>query len=282
MSDHSSDPGAAQLAYTGERMMPGDSDPATFWEHIYRYRFATRFVPGQRVLDIACGEGYGSAALRQAGAVSVVGVDVSPQACEHARRTYGIDARVGDATAIPLPNQSIDIIVSFETIEHVAQPTEFINECARVLAPGGVLIISTPNRNRFRADDIENPFHCSEMSRDEFVTLLRSRFPQITLFSQDPQYARWWSLRGLATAYWRHDSWFWWRLRLMRHLRWRASRTLTPHLEGEVSTRFRQNPLDAIFLPTQALSDLFNRCAIRRSSWHGGDEPAYFLTITRT
>src|SRR5207249_9324746 len=106
-------------------------------------------VPEKRVLDIACGEGYGSAALARAGAASVVGVDISAEACEHARRKYGVDARVGRADRIPLPAGSIDVIVSFETIEHVERPESFLNECVRVLAPGGALILSTPNREAF-------------------------------------------------------------------------------------------------------------------------------------
>ena len=98
-----------------------------------RYRFAKDFVRGKRVLDIACGEGYGAAALAKAGASSVVGVDVSADVCDHALRKYGLDARPGDAQAIPLPDRSIDLVVSFETIEHVDDPNVFVRECARVL-----------------------------------------------------------------------------------------------------------------------------------------------------
>src|SRR5687767_6601798 len=93
---------------TGERMLPETTSAVTFWEHIYRYRFAARFVRGRRVLDIACGEGYGAAALLRAGAASVIGVDISEEACEHARQKYGIDARPGSAEQIPLPSQAVD------------------------------------------------------------------------------------------------------------------------------------------------------------------------------
>src|SRR6266576_1247061 len=81
----------ASLAYTGERMIPEKAESATFWEHIYRYRFATRYVRNKRVLDIACGEGYGSFGLLRAGSASVVGVDISEEACANARQKYGID-----------------------------------------------------------------------------------------------------------------------------------------------------------------------------------------------
>ena len=109
------------IHYT-ERMVPEEAHARIFWEHVARYRFAKEFVRGKRVLDIACGEGYGAAGLAKAGARSVVGIDVSADVCDHARRKYGLDARAGDAQAIPLPDRSIDLVVSFETIEHVDQP----------------------------------------------------------------------------------------------------------------------------------------------------------------
>src|SRR5690242_18456144 len=106
----------------GERMVPEVADQSTFWEHVYRYAFACHFVAGKRVLDVACGEGYGAAALQRVGAASVVGVDVSELACSHVRSKYGLDARAGGAEQIPLADNSVDVVVSFETIEHVRNP----------------------------------------------------------------------------------------------------------------------------------------------------------------
>ena len=119
-----------------ERMVPEHAPPAVFWEHVYRYRFASKFVEFKRVLDIACGEGYGAAALLKAGAASVIGIDIYPEVCEQARRKYGLDARAGRANSIPLSSSSIDVVVSFETIEHLDSPVRFLDECCRVLAPG--------------------------------------------------------------------------------------------------------------------------------------------------
>ena len=185
------------LEPTGERMVPESSDRFTFWEHVYRYAFATRFVRGKRVLDIACGEGYGAAALQKAGAANVIGVDVAEDVCLHARDRYGLDARQGSAEHIPLTNRSVDIVVSFETIEHVPDPHCFLDECIRVLAPEGRLIISTPNKGIYGAD-AKNPYHCSEMTEDEFATALRARFRRIGFYSQHPHSAAWWSFRALA------------------------------------------------------------------------------------
>src|ERR1017187_3861818 len=90
------------MEYTDERMIPEYSDTQTFWDHIHRYRFASKWVKGKRVLDIASGEGYGTFGLLSAGAKSVIGVDIDEEACAHAARKYGIDARVGSAEDIPL------------------------------------------------------------------------------------------------------------------------------------------------------------------------------------
>ena len=189
----------APLEYTGERMVPEHADWSTFWEHIYRYRFACQYVPGKMVLDIACGEGYGSAALKSAGAVSVVGVDIAPAAVDHAKQRYGIDARLGDATKIPLPDNSVDVVVSFETIEHVDDAGRFLGECKRVMSPRGVLVISTPQRDVYRIGTPNNPYHVSELSEGEFLAILGQHFSKVELFEQRPTRA-WWNSRGLRTA----------------------------------------------------------------------------------
>jgi len=126
---------------------------------------------------LACGEGYGAAALQKAGAAHVVGVDVSEAVCHHAHIKYGLDARPGTAEQIQLSDESIDVIVSFETIEHVPKPDRFLDECVRVLTPKGRLIISTPNKGVYKwPDGASNPHHCSEMTEEEFSLALRSRF----------------------------------------------------------------------------------------------------------
>src|SRR5262249_50988888 len=160
---------------------------------VARYRFAKDFVRGKRVLDIACGEGYGAAALARAGAASTIGIDCSPEVCDHARRKYGLDARPGDARAIPLPDRSIDVVVSLETIEHVDDPAAFVGECARVLVPEGMLIVSTPNRPVYSGEGPQNPFHHIEFDEEEFLGLLRSKFRSVQLYTQFPRSAAWWS-----------------------------------------------------------------------------------------
>lgn len=189
---------STELQYTGERMVPDAADPDTFWEHVYRYRFAAGFVPGRDVLDIACGEGYGSSMLLKAGAKSLIGVDIAQEAVDHAKSKYGIDARVGSGEQIPLPDRSVDLIVSFETIEHVPSPRQFLDECKRVCRPGGAIIVSTPDTRVYGSKN--NPFHCSEMTVPEFLRIVRDRFANVRLFTQRPTYAPWWSPRSFATS----------------------------------------------------------------------------------
>lgn len=184
---------------SGERMVPETSGGYTFWEHVFRYGFACRYVKRKRVLDIACGEGYGAASLQMAGAHSVVGIDLSETACIHARRRYGLDARTGTADRIPLPDGSVDIVVSFETIEHVTHPTRFLDECYRVLGPQGTLVISTPNKGIYtKRGGWQNPHHCSEMTQDELSSALSARFNETRLFTQRPDTAAFWSMRSLV------------------------------------------------------------------------------------
>lgn len=258
------------MEHTGERMIPEQSDGRTFWEHINRYKIAAKHVRNKVVLDIACGEGYGSHSLSKAGALSVIGVDVSEESCEHARAKYGIDARQGDARAIPLGDSSVDVIVSFETIEHVENPESFVSECSRVLKPGGKLIISTPEVNTYQTHG-NNPFHCSEMDEEQFRLLIASRFRRVRWYSQSLVTAGWWSLRSLSAI---HSPW--------KRLRgfWRIS-SLCRHHGGEVDERDRQDPVAAILRKGGLLSDMVDPYHIRRRSPWTGEQPTYLLAIAR-
>ncbi len=260
--------------FTGERMIPEGAAVDTFWEHIYRYRFATRYAPGRAVLDVACGEGYGSAALLKAGARSLVGVDADAVTCDYAHRKYGIDARQGDAAALPFPADSFDLIVSFETIEHVPEPTKFLDECARVLRPGGRLVISTPNVTVYNPgnDPSHNPFHCSEMTEADFRSAISARFRLARVFSQCPTKARLWSSSSfrLHRTPWRKVNGFW---RLQARCR-----TLQPKVEQAV----RSDPVGEILRPEGWLSRLVNPYVVSPRSRWGGETPTYLVCVARS
>ena len=170
---------ATGLAFTGERFVPGTK--GEIWiEHWHRYHFAARWVAGKRVLDVACGEGYGSAFLGRSAAY-VAGVDVSPEAIAHAERTYARPGAVefvqASCTRLPFPDLSFDVAVSFETLEHIEGQEAFLDELARVLTPAGVLILSCPNKLEYSDKrDFANEFHVKELYRDELAMLAGARF----------------------------------------------------------------------------------------------------------
>jgi SAM-dependent methyltransferase len=243
----------------GERMIPELSGGFTFWEHVYRYAFASRFVKGKRVLDIACGEGYGAAALQRAGAAHVIGVDVSEAACAHARQKYGIDARQGTADNIPVPDKSVDVLISFETIEHVPDPLRFLDECLRVLVTGGRLVISTPNKGIYTWPDAQqNPHHCSEMTEEEFSSALRSRFHDSRFYTQHPDFAPWWSTRSLVA-----DKSPWKRVRGFTRVRRAIQRSVSPEAVKEPSAEERASIPDLILKIGRNPHQLLNPYALR-------------------
>ncbi len=253
----------------GERMVPERSHARTFWEHVARYRFARAYALGKRVLDVASGEGYGAAALAKAGASSAIGVDVSAESCASAARKYGIWAVVGDAHRLPLADRSVDLVVSFETIEHLARPADFLDECFRVLEPGGTLIVSTPNRPVYGAE-VENPHHVAEFDRDEFAALLAGRFESVRLFSQFPRSAPWWDARSLTSE---RSPW----LRIKGF--WRLSTWICPALRPEVPSSARAAVVDLIQGDPAPISRLFDPYLVRPARRPGGEQPYYFVAV---
>ena len=182
MSASVPNPSPGATAFTGERFLPQCSGEIAY-EHWHRYAFARQFVRGKRVLDAACGEGYGTALLATV-AASAVGVDIDLATVAQAQAKYAEGTRVRfvatSCTGLPLPSATFDVVVSFETIEHLAadEQPDMLSEFARVLTPGGVLIISSPNKRLYSdARGFVNPYHLQELYRDDFARLLGKRFP---------------------------------------------------------------------------------------------------------
>ncbi len=174
------------MSFTEQRFMPGPRGPIAY-EHLHRYAIAARFSAGKRILDIACGEGYGSALLARS-AQHVVGVDANADAVEHARRSYyyaNLRFVTGSCTEIPLGDASVDVVASFETIEHVDEHEKMLDELRRVLVPGGTLILSSPNR--LIASDLSgfrNAYDVRELYFAELRDLLARRFRHVTVYGQ--------------------------------------------------------------------------------------------------
>ncbi|HPN54848.1 MAG TPA: class I SAM-dependent methyltransferase [Candidatus Moranbacteria bacterium] len=176
------------MEFTGERMMPEvNKGGVTYIEHMARYLFASRFVKNKYVLDIACGSGYGSKMISEAGAEKVFGVDISEEAILHCQENFNdkkIDFIRGSVSKIPVSDNSVDIVVSFETIEHVDKKNQhdFLKEVKRVLKDKGVFIVSTPNSLVYPKG---NKFHIHEMNPQEFRQIINENFKKSEMFYQD-------------------------------------------------------------------------------------------------
>lgn len=172
----------SDVEFTGEFFVPGQSSDRIEADHMERYIFSRRFANGKSVLDIACGLGYSAPIFIEAGCSEYVGVDISPKQVDVANRKYGSDKAkylVGNICTFS-PERKFDLIVCFETIEHVSEYQEALGNLHRMLSDTGVLLISTPNRPvtspraRTIHDKPDNEFHTQEFTPFELRKALRS------------------------------------------------------------------------------------------------------------
>jgi len=179
-----------KLPWTGERYLP-EMHGSIELEHVHRYLFAKQLAVGKRILDIASGEGYGSKILAET-AKRVIGVDIAQDAVSHAIKKYRVDNlefRLGSCSSIPVEDNSIDMIVSFETIEHHAEHDQMMREFKRILVPNGFVIISSPNKYEYSdRPNYKNPYHIKELYRDEFESLLKTNFKNYKVLDQKVVY----------------------------------------------------------------------------------------------
>ena len=180
-----------ELEATGERFLP-EMQGTIALEHLHRYAMAKDFAAGKVVLDIACGEGYGSAVLAGV-AARVYGVDIAPDAIAHAKATYqrpNVEFLTGRCADIPLADGAVDLVVSFETIEHHTEHEEMFAEIKRVLRPGGLMIMSSPDKREYteRANHA-NAYHVKELYAEEFQQLVQRYFTHVAILGQRVLYA---------------------------------------------------------------------------------------------
>ena len=175
---------------TAERVIPTVPEHSvSLQEHIARYMFAGQFVEGHVVLDAGCGTGYGAAYLASRGARRVFGVDIAAQAIEYSRIHYHRDNvifSVMDCTSLDFPDETFDVVVSLEVIEHLGDSQRYLPEMRRVLKRDGVFILSTPNKAVDSPNSIKplNPFHFKEYTVAELEETLSAHFPAVVLFGQ--------------------------------------------------------------------------------------------------
>ena len=176
------------IEWTGERCVPWAPDVQVVYEHLHRYMWAASLVAGRRVLDLASGEGFGAALLAES-AQHVTGIDIDERTVQHSSLNYGagaIDFQVGDATDLSrFADGSFEAVVAFEIIEHVSDQERVLAEIERVLEPGGLLIISTPDRRAYSdGRGSHNPFHIHELDLDAFTALVGGAFEHMAIWGQ--------------------------------------------------------------------------------------------------
>ena len=176
------------IEFTGERVIPGEVNADLWAEHIARYALACHYTNGARVLDIGCGTGYGTAELAGEAKLAA-GIDVSREAVQYAREHYPQSRFLqASADALPFAGDSFDLVTAFEVIEHLPDFRRLLAESRRVLRPGGLFLVSTPNTlyySESRAKDGPNPFHTHEFEYQEFREALLEVFPGITILLQN-------------------------------------------------------------------------------------------------
>lgn len=174
------------LEFTGERFTP-ECVREIWYEHYHRYAFAKNLVKGKKVLDAACGEGYGSHLLSKY-ASKVTGLDIDKQSIEHANNKYktsNLSFVEGSCSQLPFADGSFDVVVSFETLEHLEQQAEMLEEFKRVLTKDGILIISTPDKQHYSdATGFVNEYHVKELYKQEFKDLLNQHWQQQVWYAQ--------------------------------------------------------------------------------------------------
>jgi SAM-dependent methyltransferase len=177
-------PGVPPLPLTGERTLP-DVPEENYWfrRHLVVYEWIAERVGGKRVVDMACGEGYGSDVLA-ANAASVVGVDANPEAHDHARLRYTQPNLRFQRDLVESFSEPCDAVVFLQTIEHVQDPGAILDHFRSMLAPGGVAYVSTPNLLTLAppgAEKSDNPWHVKEYRAEEFRALCEAHFPRVEL-----------------------------------------------------------------------------------------------------
>jgi 2-polyprenyl-3-methyl-5-hydroxy-6-metoxy-1,4-benzoquinol methylase len=178
-------PGVPPLALDGERTLP-DVPEENYWfrRHLVVYEWVARQVAGQRVIDMASGEGYGADVLARH-AKSVVGVEANPDAFEHARLRYARPNLRFERSMVEVYAEPCDAVVFLQTIEHVQDPDAVLEHFAAMLAPGGAVFVSTPNVLTLAPPGQErsgNPWHVREYRPEEFRALCAAHFAQVDLY----------------------------------------------------------------------------------------------------
>jgi SAM-dependent methyltransferase len=177
--------GVPPLALTGERTLP-DVPEENYWfrRHQAVYAWIAARVAAERVIDMACGEGYGSDVLA-ASAAAVVGVDANPEAHEHARLRYQRGNLRFERDLVESFAEPADAVVFLQTIEHLQDPGAVLEHFRSLVGERGTVYVSTPNVRTLApkgAERSDNPWHVHEYRAEEFEQLCSEHFASVALF----------------------------------------------------------------------------------------------------
>ncbi len=170
------------LLHSGERPGYGEGFAYDEARHLAAYRYARELAVDRQVLDAGCGEGFGTVLLAET-ARRVTGIDYSRDAVKAAAEKYrrpNLDFRQLDVYQLPGLDLRFDLITNFQVLEHLADPVQFLTAVRSALKPGGILMLTTPNR---LTSVSENPYHLHEYVADELLGLLRPLFGHVDLYS---------------------------------------------------------------------------------------------------
>ncbi|SPY14287.1 family 2 glycosyl transferase [Paenibacillus polymyxa] len=184
------------ISFTGERLVINqdvkDNFKNVLEEHLRRYELACEYSKDKIILDAACGTGYGSKMMQSAGAAMVIGVDIDQDSVNNAKKNYhgdNINFLHGNVNKLPFKEETFDMVVSFETIEHIANGSDWIKESARLLKEDGLFLVSTPNRSitnpgNYFEEQPMNQHHCFEYNITEFIGELLDEYDILDIFGQ--------------------------------------------------------------------------------------------------
>jgi 2-polyprenyl-3-methyl-5-hydroxy-6-metoxy-1,4-benzoquinol methylase len=249
------------MSETVERVVPGELSWEEFGvEHQQRYEFFTSYYNGRKVLDAACGSGYGSYHIANSGAKSVLGVDISSQSVANAKSKYvnpNLSYKNADCSDLRVLNEKFDLIVSFETLEHLNDPRQFIKSAAEILNPGGYFICSTPNKMRLSGAGYINQYHLNELSYDEFLEAMSQSFEVTDNLHQTEtlQYLRYMELKYLIGT-------------MENRLVWYLFPRIENALRGLIGKKFKKEPFMNPTLGFQYEGDMEIQPVTRYQQWY--------------
>ena len=249
------------MSETVERVVPGELSWEEFGlEHQQRYEFYNSFYAGKKVLDSACGSGYGSFHISNLGASSILGIDISGESISLAQKRYinpNLEYRKTDCSDLRILKEKFDVIVSFETLEHLNDPLLFIKSASEILNPDGYFICSTPNKMRLSGAGHINQYHLNELNYDDFYQAMANHFDINACYHQTETLPY---LRYMETQY-KIGT-------LENRLTWYFFQRIENMFRKGIGRTFKKKPFMNPYLKFQYEGDMEIKLLDKNQDWH--------------